>query len=130
MATTTLCISTKDNSSILCMIRMVWLVRREVIRSDIRLIHARSYIPAAVALIVSILQECHLYLICAHFGLRSIIAGQLRRGSLIHRGIVAAERACLAKSAGVISLTHAAAAYLNRYPVELKNQRLVVIPMR
>jgi len=37
----------------LSMARMVWLVRREVRRGGIRLIHARSYIPAAVALTVS-----------------------------------------------------------------------------
>lgn len=112
------------------MIRMVWLVRREVIRSDIRLIHARSYIPAAVALIVSCITRVpFIFDMRALWPEELIIAGQLRRGSLIHRGIVAAERACLAKSAGVISLTHAAAAYLKSvYPVELKNQRLVVIP--
>ncbi len=112
------------------MIRMVWLVRREVIRGDIRLIHARSYIPAAVALIVSrITRVPFIFDMRALWPEELIIAGRLRRGSLIHRAIVVAERACLAKSAGVISLTHAAAAYLkSEYPVELKNQRLVVIP--
>ena len=112
------------------MIRMLWLVRSEVIRGDIRLIHARSYIPAAVALIVSrITRVPFIFDMRALWPEELIIAGQLRRGSLIHRAIVLAERACLAKSAGVISLTHAAAAYLkSKYPVELKNQRLVVIP--
>ena len=112
------------------MIRMVWLVRREVIRGDIRLIHARSYIPAAVALIVSrITRVPFIFDMRALWPEELIIADRLRRGSLIHRAIVAAERACLAKSSGVISLTHAAAAYLkSEYPVELKNQRLVVIP--
>lgn len=37
----------------LSMMRMMWLVRQEVRREHIRLIHARSYIPAAVALVVS-----------------------------------------------------------------------------
>jgi glycosyltransferase involved in cell wall biosynthesis len=58
-----------------------------------------------------------------------ITAGRLRRGSLIHRAIAGAERACLAKSAGVISLTNAAVKHLKLvYPRELANQRLVVIP--
>lgn len=37
----------------LSMLRMVWLVRREVNGQGARLIHARSYIPAAVARVVS-----------------------------------------------------------------------------
>jgi glycosyltransferase involved in cell wall biosynthesis len=48
---------------------------------------------------------------------------------LIHRAIVAAERACLSSAAGVISLTHAAVEHLKDiYPKELADQRLVVIP--
>ena len=58
-----------------------------------------------------------------------ITAGRLRRGSFLHRRIVAAERICLRRAAGVVSLTHAAAEHLRRiYPEELKDQRLVVIP--
>jgi glycosyltransferase involved in cell wall biosynthesis len=112
------------------MIQMLWLVRSEVIRGDIRLIHARSYIPAAVALIISCITRVpFIFDMRALWPEELIIAGKLRRGSLIHRGIVAAERACLAKSAGVISLTNAAATYLKSvYPIELNNQRLVVIP--
>ena len=36
----------------LSMIRMAWLLRREVRGQDARLIHARSYIPAVVAMVV------------------------------------------------------------------------------
>lgn len=114
----------------LSMIRMIWLVRREVRRGGVRLIHARSYIPAAVALVVSRMTGVpFLFDMRALWPEELITAGRLRRGSLIHRAIVGAERACLAKSAGVISLTHAAVEYLRRvYPQELENQRLVVIP--
>ena len=117
-------------ASALSMIRMVWLVRREVRHEGIRLIHARSYIPAAVALLVSRMTGIpFIFDMRALWPEELITAGRLRRGSFIHRAIVGAERACLAKSAGVVSLTHAAAAHLkSAYPAELKNQILVVIP--
>ncbi|WPZ31536.1 glycosyltransferase (plasmid) [Sulfitobacter sp. OXR-159] len=114
----------------LSMIRMIWLVRREVQREKINLIHARSYIPAAVALVVNRLTGVpFLFDMRALWPEELITSGRLRRGSLIHRVIARTERACLAKSAGIISLTHAAAKYLRTvYPRELVNQRLVVIP--
>ena len=114
----------------LSMLRMIWLVRREVRREGIRLIHARSYIPAAVALVVSRMTGVpFLFDMRALWPEELITAGRLRRGSLIHSAIAGAERACLVKSAGVISLTHAAVKHLKSvYPRELANQRLVVIP--
>lgn len=112
------------------MARMVWLVRREVKRGGIRLIHARSYIPAAVALAVSRMTGVpFLFDMRALWPEELITAGRLRRGSLIHRAIVWAERACLAESAGVLSLTRAGADYLKQlYTRELDRQRIVVIP--
>ena len=114
----------------LSMLRMIWLVRREVRRQGIRLIHARSYIPAAVALVVGRMTGVpFIFDMRALWPEELITAGRLRRGSLIHRAIAGAERACLAKSAGAISLTHAAVKHLKSvYPRELANQRLVVIP--
>ncbi len=114
----------------LSMMRMIWLVWREVRREAIRLIHARSYIPAAVALVVSRMTGVpFLFDMRALWPEELITAGRLRRGSWIHRAITGAERACLAKSAGVISLTHAAVTHLKSgYPDELANQRIVVIP--
>ena len=114
----------------LSMMRMVWLVRREVRRGGIRLIHARSYIPATVALVVGRMTGVpFLFDMRALWPEELITAGRLRRGSPVHRAIIAAERACLAKSSGVISLTHAAEAYLRSvYPHELEEQRVVVIP--
>lgn len=114
----------------LSMLRMIWLVRREVRSGGIRLIHARSYIPAAVALAVSRMTGIpFLFDMRALWPEELITAGRLRRGSLIHRAIAAAERACITKSAGVISLTHAAVKHLtNTYPLEMAKQRVVVIP--
>ncbi|WP_370195810.1 glycosyltransferase [Aurantimonas coralicida] len=114
----------------LSMARMIWLVRREVRRGGIRLIHARSYIPAAVALAVSRMTGVpFLFDMRALWPEELITAGRLRRGSTMHRAITKTERACLAGSSGVVSLTHAAVAHLNSvYPRELAEQRLVVIP--
>ena len=112
------------------MIRMVWLVRREVRRRGIRLIHARSNIPAATALAVSWMTGVpFLFDLRSLFPEELITARRMRRGSFLHRAIIWAERVCLAKSAAVISQTHAAVNHLKSvYPTELKDQRLVMIP--
>ena len=112
------------------MIRMVWLVRREVRRRGIRLIHARSNIPAATALAVSWMTGVpFLFDLRSLFPEELITARRMRRGSFLHRAIIWAERVCLAKSAAVISQTHAAVNHLKSvYPNELKDQCLVMIP--
>lgn len=112
------------------MFRLVWLVRRQLRQKGIRLIHARSYIPAAAALVVGrITGVPFLFDMRALWPEELITAGRLKRGSLVHRAIAAAERACLAHAAGVISLTHAAVEYLKQvYPEEMENQRIAIIP--
>ena len=117
-------------SHALSIIRMVWLVRREVLISGIRLIHARSYIPAAVALIVSRFTKVpFIFDMRALWPEELIAAGRLRRGSIIHRIIVVMERLCLAESSGIVSLTNAAVSHLKlKYPAELTNKSIVVIP--
>ena len=111
------------------MIRMVWLVWREVRRDNIRLIHARSNIPATAALAVSrITGVPFLFDLRSLFTEELITARRLRRGSVLHHAILWAERACLAGSAKVISQTQAAVNHLKRvYPNELQNQRIVMI---
>jgi len=112
------------------MIQMLWLVRREVRRRGITLIHARSYIPAAVAMVAARWTRTpFIFDMRALWPEELITAGRLRRGSLLHRMIVAAERACLRRAAGVVSLTHAAVEYLRRtFPEDVARQRIVVIP--
>jgi glycosyltransferase involved in cell wall biosynthesis len=112
------------------MLRMAWLVLREVRVQGVQLIHARSYIPAAVALLA-----CRMTGVPFIFDMRAlwpeelITAGKLRHGSVLHRAIVAAERACLREAGAVVSLTHAAVAHLNRvYPAEMAGQSVAVIP--
>lgn len=114
----------------LSMLRMVWLLRREVKGQGVRLIHARSYIPAAVAMIVSRMTGVpFIFDMRALWPEELITAGRLRRGSLLHRVIVATERTCLRRAGAVVSLTHAAVDHLDRvYPEDIAGQRVAVIP--
>ena len=112
------------------MVAMVWLVRREVKTRGIRLLHARSYIPATVAMVVSRMMGVpFIFDMRALWPEELITAGRVRRGSFLHRAIVFAERECLKRSAAVVSLTEAAVQYLKiAYPDELRRRRIVVIP--
>jgi glycosyltransferase involved in cell wall biosynthesis len=112
------------------MIRMAWLVWREVRAGRAGMIHARSYIPAAVALVVHKLTGVpFIFDMRALWPEELITAGRLRRGSVMHRAIVWMERACLRDAAAVVSLTQAAVAHLKRaYPEELEGRRIEVIP--
>jgi glycosyltransferase involved in cell wall biosynthesis len=114
----------------LSILKMIWLVKKEVNREGFHLIHARSYIPAFVALIVSSLKGIpFIFDMRALWPEELITAGKIKRGSLLHRTIMRAERSILARSAAVVSLTNVAVNYLkSKYLVELKNQRIVVIP--
>jgi glycosyltransferase involved in cell wall biosynthesis len=102
----------------------------EVRSGRARLIHARSYIPAAVAWQVWRLTGTpFIFDMRALWPEELITAGRLKRGSIIHRAIVATERACLRDAAAVVSLTHAAVDHLRQvYPRELGRQTVVVIP--
>ncbi len=114
----------------LSMLRMIWLVLHEARRRDIRLVHARSYIPAAVAWIVwRLIGIPFIFDMRALWPEELITAGRLRRGSLLHRVIVTAEWWCLRDAAAVVSLTHAAVDYLQTtYRRDLSGQRIAVIP--
>ena len=114
----------------LSMMRMAWLVWREVRGGRARLIHARSYIPAAVALAVHRLTGVpFIFDMRALWPEELITAGRLKRGSVLHSAIVSVERVGLRDAAAVVSLTHAAVAHLKReYPAELDGQRISVIP--
>jgi glycosyltransferase involved in cell wall biosynthesis len=114
----------------LSMLRMIWLAAREVRANGVRLIHARSYIPAAVALVVGrITGVPFIFDMRALWPEELITAGRLRRGSLLHRAMVSTERACLRRAGAVVSLTHAAVVHLVRlYPTDLVRQKFAVIP--
>lgn len=114
----------------LSMLRMVWLIRREVRGQGARLIHARSYIPAAAAMVAGRLTGVpFVFDMRALWPEELITAGRLRRGSLLHRAIVAAERACLRRASAIVSLTQAAVDHLTRVcPDAMAGRPVVVIP--
>jgi len=111
------------------LLHLVWLAWRQVGAGRAQLIHARSYIPAAVALAVhQVTGVPFIFDMRALWPEELITAGRLRRGSIMHRAITWCERACLRKAAAVVSLTEAAADYLREtYPEEIRGQTNAVI---
>jgi len=102
-----------------------WRRRRQPV-----LVHARSYIPAAIALLLHRLTGVPFIFDMRALWLEELItAGHLRRGSFLHRILLGLERRCLHEASGVVSLTHSAVGYLQAtYPRELAHQRVEVIP--
>lgn len=114
----------------LSMLFMAWLLIREAKLQQSTLIHARSYLPATVALVVGkLLGIPFIFDMRALWPEELITAGRLHRGSLMHRVLTAAESACLKHAAAVVSLTEAAVVHLRGgFPDKLQNQIFVVIP--
>lgn len=115
---------------VLSMLTMLYIGMREVLRGRARIIHARSYVPAAVALVVKILTGTPFI-----FDMRALWPEELVeskvvvRGSLLFRAIVWMEAVCLSHAAATVSLTRAAAAHLHKiYPVALAGKTIDVIP--
>lgn len=105
----------------------LWQWRR---RPGPQLVHARSYVPAAIALLLHRLTGVpFIFDMRALWPEELITAGHLQRGSLLHCSLVWLERRCLQEASAVVSLTQAAVAYLQQqYPIELVHQRIAVIP--
>jgi len=112
------------------MFSLFWLCLREVRQGNAQLIHARSYVPAAVALLINRLKGTpFIFDMRALWPEELIMAGRLHRGSFLHKRIVAVERSCLRRAAAVVSLTNAAVDHLKSvYPSELIGQTITVIP--
>jgi glycosyltransferase involved in cell wall biosynthesis len=94
------------------------------------MVHARSYVPAAIALLLHRLTGMpFIFDLRALWPEELITAGHLQRGSLLHRTLLWLERRCLQEASAVVSLTHAAVVYLQeQYPRHLTSKRIVVIP--
>ena len=99
-------------------------------RSRPHLVHARSYVPAAIALLLHRLTGVpFIFDMRALWPEELITAGRLQRGSKLHCSLLRLERLFLHESSAVVSLTQAAVGYLQKqYPIELANQRIAVIP--
>jgi glycosyltransferase involved in cell wall biosynthesis len=93
-------------------------------------VHARSYVPAAIALLLHRLTGVpFIFDMRALWPEEMITAGYLQRRSLLHRAVLGLERRCLQDASAVVSLTNAAVSYLkHNYPRELVGQRIAVIP--
>lgn len=120
----------RNISSALNIFKMILIVWKEVHNKDISLIHARSYVPAIIALIINKLTKIpFIFDMRALWPEELINSGRISRGTFMHRLILNAERACLKKSSTVISLTNAGTDHLKSiYPNEMKTQNIVVIP--
>jgi len=105
----------------------LWQWRR---RPSPQLVHARSYVPGAIALLLHRLTGVpFIFDMRALWPEELITAGHLQRGSRLHRSLLWLERRCLQEASAVVSLTQAAVGYLqNRYPHELAYKRIAVIP--
>lgn len=114
----------------LTLVSLWQLFRRSRSRSRPQLLHARSYVPAAIALLLHRLTSVpFIFDMRALWPEELITAGNLKRGSTLHQVLLFLERRCLQEASGVVSLTQAAVRYLHeRYPRELYGQRIVVIP--
>lgn len=95
-----------------------------------QLVHARSYVPAAIALLLHRLTGVpFIFDMRALWPEELITAGHLPRSSMMHRALLWLERRCLEEASSVVSLTQAAVGYLKeKYPRELALQRFCVIP--
>jgi glycosyltransferase involved in cell wall biosynthesis len=113
-----------------CMFEMFWSALQAAWRGEAGLIHARSYLPAAVAWAVFRLTGTpFIFDMRALWPEELITAGRLRRGSMMHKVLVGLERRCLRDAALVVSLTEAATHYLKQqYPNELEAQKITIIP--
>lgn len=105
----------------------LWQWRR---RPRPQLVHARSYVPAAIALLLHRLTGVpFIFDMRALWPEELITAGHLQRRSKLHRSLLWLERRCLQESSAVVSLTQAAVAHLqHQYPIELAHQRIALIP--
>lgn len=112
---------------------MGWLLAltlREVRAGNVDLIHARSYLPAIVALAAyKVAGVPFIFDMRALWPEELITAGRLKRDSPLHRGLRWAEEACLRRASATVSLTHAAVVYLREcYPHALAEKEITVIP--
>ena len=111
-------------------LKMIWIVRKLIVKENIELIHARSYIPAFVALVMYKLKRIPFIFDMRALWIEELInSGKVKRYSILHNVILKIEKKCLLKSKAVITLTNSAVNYLRTiYPNETKNQLIRVIP--
>ena len=111
-------------------IQLIKLCIKSIRHDSVDFIHARSYFPAFVALLMH-----KIYRMPFVFDMRAlwpeelVEAGRLKEKSIPWQLIKLFERECLKKSFAIVSLTHAALDYLHKvYPDFSIKEKTVVIP--
>jgi glycosyltransferase involved in cell wall biosynthesis len=123
---------TADNTAaaVLILVRFIVLACTVSQGKNMHLIHARSYIPALVALFVGrLLSIPYIFDMRGLWVEELITSGRINRESIIYRVLLRIERACLHHSAATITLTKASVSYLrNTYCDLISENKLKVIP--
>jgi glycosyltransferase involved in cell wall biosynthesis len=111
-------------------IQIIFLMFREICTRNVKLVHTRSYIPAAAALFVyKFVRVPFIFDMRALWPEELITAGRLKRGSILHLALIELERRCLRDAAAVVSLTNAAKYYLaDQYENEIREKDITIIP--
>jgi len=104
------------------------IVEYRRIRADV--IHARGYISSTVASMIKMMFGVpFIFDMRAFWPDEMIVAGRLRRGSLVHRLLMWAEKWCLRQSLAVVSLTEAGVEHMHRvYGPAARDVRFAVVP--
>ena len=112
------------------LIIFAYIAFREARKVRADLVHARSYIPAFVALIIKrILGIPYVFDMRATWPEELVVARRLKKDTLLFRMVKAAEKSCLLNAWAVVSLTHAGVRRIrSEYSRDLTHTRFEVIP--
>jgi glycosyltransferase involved in cell wall biosynthesis len=94
------------------------------------LIHARSYIPAIVAMIVGrVLKINYIFDMRALWPEELITSGRIKRNSFLHKMLLSLERRAINNAISIVTLTNASLAYIcDLYDHEISHKKVAVIP--
>lgn len=108
---------------------LVFSTYRITNKSNIELVHCRSYIPAIAAFVVGKMTKVpFIFDMRALWPEEMIDANRLKRDSLIHKVINYLERRLINESSHIVSLTHAAVPYLLDKHQGVNKNKITVIP--
>jgi glycosyltransferase involved in cell wall biosynthesis len=107
-----------------------WTALRQAQNGRAEIVHARSYIPAFVALLLKrTLGLPFIFDMRAFWPEEMVTAGRVKRTSAMFRLLTWGERLCLRRADAVVSLSHAAVAHMKRHHAGVVAQtRIAVIP--
>lgn len=108
----------------------VWVALWQALKTRADLIHARSYIPTFVALLVGGLTgKPFIFDMRAFWPDELVAAGRMKSGGAMFRLVKGVERLCLRRALAVVSLTEAGVDHMRAvYGAAVKDARFMVIP--